>query len=151
MPRGLPAAPPLVSADVFLGLAAVLLVTFVALSAGLREIVSVTAGAAPMLAAPPGPVAEVRAEGLWLHAPGRPPVAVPQSALPDAEALRAWAAGLGSAPLVVVAADAGDTDFLAEAGLARAGVPEILRLRLPPGCTAPVLTAAGYVCGPAAP
>lgn len=153
-----PAAPTLPAADLFLGLAGVLLVAVALVASDLGALIGqARAVATAPDAAPPAAAAAALAAGRGAtvllagpagvdgFGPAGPLGSMAQDDLPGAVLPAGWLAP-GAVPLVLVAADAGDTAFLLEAALARGGVARMERLRLPPDCAALHIGPRGLSC-----
>lgn len=161
MSRPDPGAPALPAADLFLGLAAILLVVVALVAADLGRLVgqaralATAPDAAPVAAAAQALAADL-GRGVLLAGPGGvaawgpagPLGQVARDDLPGAVLPAGWL-GAGAVPLVLIAADAGDSAFLLEAALARGGVARMERLRLPPDCAALLRGPAGLSCAAA--
>jgi len=132
--------------DLFIGLAGVLLIALAGMSPSLRGLVD---------AGQPHPVLQDGGQGLALALPDRLKLITPDGKgidvalgeLPHHPALTAWAEAV-TRPVIVVDQGGGEVAFLFEGALARLlpGVT-LARVRLPPGCTRPVITPTDASCG----
>lgn len=148
-------APALPAADLFLGLAGVLLVALALVAGDLGALVARARGAAPLglhaaadaLAREGGRlVLLAEAGGVRASGPGGELGVAARDDLPGAVVPPGWLTAAPGVPMVILARDAGDSAFLLEAALARSGVARVARLRL--GCDAPVAVPGGLACAP---
>lgn len=139
---------PLVAADLFLGLAGVLLVVLGLLSSGLRGLLQSPpaneAAIARLAATTPRPIAYAGATEALFLASGAPTLVLPRDSLPGAAEVRDWLGDHPGTPLLILAADSADTGFLLE--LALADSPAITRIRLPGACGSLRLTGDTLTC-----
>ena len=155
------AAPPLPATDIFLGLAAILLVALALVSANMGDLLRIahdsarpqansdaTRAAAARLAQAEGRlVMLVRADGVTALGPENALGHVMRDDLPDTTAPARWLAAAPAAmPLVILGPDAGDSAFLLEAALGRNGAGPVGRVRLTGDCAALVAQPSGFLC-----
>lgn len=153
-------APPLPATDLFLGLAAILMIALTFVSAYLSNLTdaardairapataeTTNIAAATLAASEERVVILVRAEGIHVSGPQGALGDVPRDALPETTALAAWLR-IGDG-LVIIGPEAGDTTFLLETALARNGADSLGRIRLSGECASLVAHPAGYLCAP---
>jgi hypothetical protein len=141
----------IVAADLLLALAAVLLLVVALMApdwrAALRDSAPGVPQATPL---PEGQALILALDGELRLIAGAGVLTLDDRALPEDPRLTAWLAERPGAELTLALAhDSGDTGFLAEVALARAGVAQIARLRLTGPCARLDLTPAGAICHPA--
>lgn len=154
-----PGGQPLVASDLFLGLSGILLVVFALLSLPVRDLVlsaearraapDATAAAAALAARENRHLLLARGGDVILMTPGQPATTLRLADLPDDARLADWAAQATfsqAPPLFLAAADSVDAAFLAEAGLAAAGLSRIEMVRLAAGCDRIVRIDGGLAC-----
>lgn len=136
------------TSDLFFGLAAILIVTLCLLSQSLRETVA-RDDTAPALdraaASDAGWTAIATDEGVTLHRPGAAAQTLPLDAIMS-PATEDWAKAATGPLRLVITAQASDSAFLLETVLARAGVQDMERIRLPSRCASPRFTSRGLLC-----
>jgi hypothetical protein len=141
----------IVAADLLLSLAAVLLLLVALMAPDWRAALRDSAPGVPdVIPLPAGRALILAVDGELHLVAGAGVLVLDDRALPDDPRLDAWLAQRPGADLTLALAhDSGDTGFLAEVSLTRAGVAQIDRLRLPGPCAGLDLTSDGAICHPA--
>lgn len=142
---------PMAAGDLLLGLAGILLLVLALVQTGRSNMVlsappDTKAAATNLAQANSLMMAYAEVETVHLFTPDRPSLTLPIASLPDAPELSAWA-DAAQQPIVIFAANSVDTAFLLEVGLARTGLEDIRKVRLPGPCATLEMDDDTVTCG----